>query len=218
MKRGAIFDMDGTLLDTEKVYQEGWHDVALEFGEEPSWELAHLESGASGPYMYETVKRFYPNVDPHEYVEHVIAYMQRKTAEHIDLMPGVTEILSFFKENDVRLAVASSSPREIIKANLDRVGVLDYFEVIVAGEEVAHGKPSPDIFLKAAELLKLPPEDCYVFEDSLNGMRAGAAAKCAAVMIPDQVAPTDEIRALATAIYPSLTDALTAIKRQSSKR
>ncbi len=213
MKRGAIFDMDGTLLDTERIYQEGWYNVARDFGEEPNWELAKLESGASGPYMYETVTKFFPKVDPHEYVEHVIAYMTRKTNEHISLMPGVTEILTFFKDNGVKLAVASSSPREVIEKNLARVEILDFFgRGIVAGTEVQHGKPAPDIFLKTAALLELAPEDCYVFEDSLNGMRAAAAAKCAAVMIPDQVAPTDEIKNLATAIYPSLNDAMAAIK------
>ena len=86
--------MDGTLLDTERIYQEGWYNVAKDFGEEPSRELAQSVSGASGPYMYSLVNKFYPKIDAHEYVEHVVAYTKHKTEERLDLMPGVREILT----------------------------------------------------------------------------------------------------------------------------
>lgn len=212
MKKGAIFDMDGTLIDTERLYQKGWFAVAEEFGEKPSMELAKAVSGTSGPQMVEVVNGFYPNVDPYRYTERVIEFVKKETENKIDLMPNVKEILRFFKENGVKTAVASSSPDDVIKNNLSRVGIIDEFSAFIGGNQITRGKPAPDIFLKAAELIGIAPEDCYVFEDSLNGVRAAAAAKCAAIMIPDQVQPTDEIRGIATAIFPSLGAALEAIR------
>ncbi len=85
--------------------------------------------------------------------------------------------------------------------------------MIIGGDEVTNGKPAPDIFLKAAEMLGVPAADCYIFEDSFNGIRAAAAAKGAAIMVIDCVPPTDEIRALCTGVYESLNGALTAIQR-----
>ena len=108
--------------------------------------------------------------------------------------------------------VASSSHSDMIKSNLQRVGVWEFFDGAVGGNEIKNGKPAPYILLKAAECIGLTPTDCYVFEVSLNGVRAAAAANSVAVMIPDQVPPTEEIEKIATAIYPSLVDALKAIK------
>ena len=212
MKKGAIFDMDGTLIDTERLYQQGWFSVAEEFGEKSSMDLAKSVSGTSNDQMREVVHSFYPNVDADLYVERVIAFVKKRTDEHIDLMPGVREILQFFKDNGIKMSVASSSPKEIIKINLTRVGIADYFDEFVSGEEVENGKPEPDIFLRAAKLIAISPEECYAFEDSLNGIRAAAAAGCAAIMIPDQVEPTEDIKKLTVAICPSLNDALAAIK------
>ena len=213
MQKGAIFDMDGTLIDTERIYQKGWFSVAPEFGEKSSMELARAVSGTSGEQMRQVVNRFYPKVDPELYVQRVIEFVKEETVKHIDLMPGVTDILKFFAENGVKMAVASSSPTEVIKTNLGQVGIIDYFDALIGGDQIKCGKPAPDIFLKAAASINLSPGDCYVFEDSLNGVRAAHAAKCTAVMIPDQVPPTDEIRKIADAIIPSLVDALAAVKR-----
>ena len=127
--------------------------------------------------------------------------------------PGIHEMLSFMKENGVRIAVASSSPMETIQSNLERTGILSFFDVITSGQEVEKGKPEPDIFLLAAQRLELEPEDCYVFEDGSNGIHAGAAAGCATVMIPDLTEPNEELKNLTAGIYDSLMEAKEAIIR-----
>ena len=121
--------------------------------------------------------------------------------------------MSFFRERGVKLAVASSSARAMVEDNLRRAEILDCFDAVVSGQEVTRGKPAPDIFLLAAERIGCAPEDCYVFEDGVNGARAGVAAGCAAVMIPDLMEPTEDLRAGCAGIYPSLLAARDAIAR-----
>ena len=129
----------------------------------------------------------------------------------LELMAGVEDILKFFQGEGISMAVASSAPVEVIEQNLARKNLRGYFKVLVGGNEVSNGKPAPDIFLLAAKKLNLAPEDCYIFEDSLNGIRAAAASGGAAIMIPDTVQPTDEIKKLCAAIFPSLHEARQAI-------
>ena len=86
-----------------------------------------------------------------------------------------------------------------------------YFDAVVSGEDVTHGKPAPDIFLLAANRLGCNPADCYVFEDGINGVRAGLAAGCTTIMVPDTVLPTDEVRAACAGVFASLDEAREAI-------
>ncbi|MBQ3444187.1 MAG: HAD family phosphatase [Selenomonadaceae bacterium] len=213
MKRGAIFDMDGTLFDTEKLYRQAWLDVAEEFGEERNYELPTAISGTNiGAESHAVIKRFYPNIDAEAYLARVLEEVQACAERNLELMTGVKEILAFFKAAGVRMAVASSAPVEVIKKNVTRSNLSGYFEVLIGGDKVTNGKPAPDIFLLAAEKLNLPASDCYIFEDSFNGIRAAQASCGVAIMIPDQVQPTDEIKKLCAAIFPNLNEAMLAIK------
>ena len=128
-------------------------------------------------------------------------------------MPGLHEIIAYFHKNGLKLAVASSSDKDIIRNNLSKSDVLQYFDVLVSGQEVEHGKPAPDIFLLAARELGLDPADCYVFEDGINGVEAGLAAGCATIMIPDLLQPTERCREHCAGIFDSLTAAMDAIER-----
>lgn len=213
MRRGAIFDMDGTLFDTEKLYRQAWLDVAAEFGEEKNYGLPTAISGTNlGEESLRIIRRFYPDIDAKAYLARVLIEVRAAAERKLELMTGVEEILDFFKSNGVAMAVASSAPVVVIEKNLTRANLRGYFEVLVGGDLVKNGKPAPDIFLLAAEKLNLAPEDCYIFEDSLNGIRAAAASGGVAIMIPDQVQPNDEIKAICAAIFPNLNEARLAIE------
>ena len=210
MKRGAIFDMDGTLLNTERFYTQGWLETADKFGVERNLELAKAMSGSAVTVMPEIMHRFYPGIDADKYISTVVAFVKSESEKTLELMPGVKEILEYFKSQNVVMAVASSSLKTVVDANLTRTGIRDYFKVVIGGNQIKNGKPAPDIFLKAAEELGVAPDDCYVFEDSLNGVRAGHAAGASTIMIPDQAAPTEEIKKICR-VYDSLNIAMQAI-------
>ncbi|MCI8566337.1 MAG: HAD family phosphatase [Oscillibacter sp.] len=213
MKKGAIFDMDGLLFDTEKYYQESWVTLAGEFGVEHKPEFLKAVSGTSKESMFEVIRSFYPTIDVQEFVRRCLEMVEKRTQVSIDEKPGLHEILTFFRENGVRMAIGSSSTRAVIENNLRTAGITDYFDCIVSGQEIKRGKPDPEIFLLAAKGLGLSAEDCYVFEDAVNGIRAGAAAGCAAVMIPDLAEPTQEIYRISAGVYESLNQALLALRR-----
>ena len=212
MKRGAIFDMDGTLFDTEKLYQRAWLDVAAQFGVEKNFELPKAISGTNlGEESERIVRRFYPNIDAKAYIARVLEVVDTWRTQQLELMAGVEEILAFFKSAGVAMAVASSAPVAVIEENLSRANLRGCFDGLIGGDLVTRSKPAPDIFLLAAERLNLPASDCYIFEDSFNGIRAAAASGGVAIMIPDTVQPTDDIKKIC-AVFTSLTEAQRAIE------
>ena len=212
MKPGAIFDMDGTLFDTEKLYRKAWLSVAPEFGVEPNYDLPIAACGTNmGEESVRVVESFYPHIDCKRYVERVLELVEACREQGLELMTGVAEILNFFRDANVKMAVASSSPVAIIEENLSRKNLRGYFDVLVGGDMVKHGKPAPDIFKLAAEKLNIAAADCYIFEDSFNGIRAAHAAGGAAIMIPDTMQPTDEIKALCAGVFVNLSTAQQAI-------
>ena len=212
MKHGAIFDMDGTLFDTEKLYRQAWLDVAAEFGEEKNYDLPKAISGTNlGEESRAIVRRFYPNINAEAYLARVLEEVRACSERKLELMTGVEEILNFFKASGVVMAVASAAPVEVIEKNLTRANLRGLFEVLVGGDMVDNGKPAPDIFLLAAEKLNLPVSECYIFEDSLNGIKAAATSGGVAIMIPDQVQPNDDIKKICAAVFPNLNEARQAI-------
>ena len=212
MKQGAIFDMDGLLFDTESIYQRAWLETVKFYGKDNGEELLKFVSGAGEEGCRRTIKNFYPDVDVDEFFTHMTTLAVKTFDEGVELMPGVVEILNFFKEKGIEIALASSSSIEVINKNLENANIKKYFIAIVCGDDVEHGKPAPDIFLKAAEKINLPAENCYVFEDSLNGIRGAHAAGCSPIMIPDTLQPDEETKKICAGIYPNLIDAMNAIK------
>lgn len=213
MKQGAIFDMDGLLFNTEKIYRNVWNHLPEEFGLENDPSLGEAVCGTSGEHLRNIVRGYFPTIDVDLFLSTGLQMVQEMIiAKQPEEKPGVHEILDYLKAQGVKLAVASGSPQEAIRLNLERGGLGGYFDAAISGFSVPNGKPAPDIFVESARQIGCSPKDCYVFEDGANGIRAAAAAGCTAVMIPDLTAPDDELRALCAGVYPSLLDAMKAIQ------
>ena len=127
-------------------------------------------------------------------------------------MPGAVELLDFLEENGIKFAIASGSSRESIIHHLTELGVLDKFPVFVGGRDVVNGKPAPDIFLMTAEKMGVKPEDCFVFEDSANGIRAGYKAGMKCIGIEDMTPFSDDVKELMFAQLDCLSDAIDIFK------
>ncbi len=205
--RGAIFDMDGILFDTEKLYQETWREVAAEMGEALPYEFTLAVSGAAKDAVFRAIREYYHTDDPERVADEVYSRMALKQELPLPIKPGVPEILKAFRDRGAGLAVASSTYHEQVKKNLERNGLLSYFDAVVSGDEVTRTKPDPEIFLKAAKKIGVLPEECYVFEDSFNGIRAAHAANSCAVMVVDLMEPDDEIRSISDYVFHSMTEA-----------
>lgn len=207
MLKGAIFDMDGLMFDTEQIWQKNWKLIADEMGVTLADEFKYNICGTSGALMNSVIEKYYGVEDGSGIAADCKQRVHDDLIEFTPEKPGVHEILEFFRNHGVRIAVASSSTEEQIRRNLQNTNTQDFIEVIVSGAGMKNGKPAPDIFLAAAAKLGIDPKECYVFEDAFNGVRAGHAAGCRTVMIPDQVQPDGEIRSLAAAVCTSLIEA-----------
>ncbi len=213
MLKGAIFDHDGLMFDTEKVWQANWKLVADEMNITLPEEFKKEICGSSGQHMLDVIQKYYHVEDGTSIRDRVRQGVFDDEAKHLDMKEGLLDILEMFKKHDVKMAVASSSQKEMIVRNLRNANVEDYFEVVVSGQEVEHGKPAPDIFLLAAERLGLDAKDCYVFEDAYNGVQAGVASKAKTIMIPDLVQPTEEIRNMVADVCTTLKEASDKIEK-----
>lgn len=209
--RGAIFDMDGLLFDTERVYQQTWHEIADERDVILGDNFVKDISGTNGARTRQVVESYFQVPDGTAIIEDCMGRVREKLSKQVPMKKGVHEILDFFREGGVPMAVASSSGAEQIVSNLEIAGIREYFSEIVSGPEVKCGKPAPDIFLLAAERISRRPGDCYVFEDSENGIKAGYAAGCRTVMVPDLMEASPEILPYCTMVCGDLLEAISKI-------
>ena len=206
--KGAIFDQDGLLFDTEVIFEQSWIEAGKELGLPIDLELTHRLSGCGKKELAAIIGETFSTSN----AEAVVDLAHRLAAETQLAMvpvikPGVFKILSFCKSRGIRTAIASSSMRHLVDHNLAATGLAEFFDAVVTGRDVANGKPAPDIFLLAAERIGIPPSDCVVFEDSFTGIRAAHAAGCRPVLIPDRRAPTQELLEICET-FPTLDDAI----------
>jgi HAD superfamily hydrolase (TIGR01509 family) len=197
---GVIFDMDGLMFDTEPLWTDTWPIILPEFGfDEVPAAMPDTMRGSSGESAFRIMRSFLGEDAP---VEDIWARLKEEAHKALALgitkKPGLDELLEFLRGAGIPMAVASSSSPSIIEMNLANGGVTDYFALTISGEDVDRPKPDPQVFLVSAERMGTDPAKTLVLEDSLNGVRAGAAGGFITVMVPDMVAPTEEIKALYT--------------------
>lgn len=214
MVSGIIFDMDGVLIDSERQSNEGWLWAAEQLGVDmPMW-LIDSFKGAPAELCCKFFDDYYKGViDYWEAKElrtqHV--YKIRET-EGIPVKNGVKDIFEYIRNNGLKCAVATSTRRESAEKTLHKIGVWDYLDAVVYGDEVEHGKPEPDIFLRAAKAIGISPSEAVVVEDSINGIKAGYAADMRVVHIPDTIAIDDDIRKLTYMVCADLNGLIDVVE------
>lgn len=207
--------MDGLLVDTENAMFSVWRELGKEYGFNISNALLLEVIGSNEEATELTFKRNLGSDFPFKKLKKIRII---KTDEYfknkgIPLKPGAKEILDFLKESEIVCAVATSTEKSKAREILEQTGITDYFHKIVAGNEVRKSKPEPDIFLKACELINIPPEDCIVLEDSEKGVQAAVKAGIPCIMVPDLVKPTEEIKKTGIKICNSLMEVIIEIKK-----
>lgn len=214
MVSGIIFDMDGVLVDSERQSNEGWLWAAEQLGVDmPMW-LIDSFKGAPAELCCKFFDDYYKGaIDYWEAKElrtqHV--YKIRET-EGIPVKKGVKDIFEYIRNNGLKCAVATSTRRESAEKTLHKIGVWDYLDAVVYGDEVEHGKPEPDIFLRAAKAIGISSSEAVVVEDSINGIKAGYAAGMRVVHIPDTIAIDDDIRKLTYMVCADLNGLIDVVE------
>ena len=202
----VIFDMDGLLLDSEVLAIESLRRAGSSFGHELPVEFCHRMIGTPLDHCRALVAERFGDAFPLDrYFAVQEAHLETLVASgRLALKAGVAELLDALDAHAIPRAIATSSSRARTDRHLGLVGIAERFDAIVTRDDVARGKPNPDPFLKAASLLGVPPARCLALEDSHNGIRAAHAAGMRVVMVPDLLAPTDEIGGLAHRVVDSL--------------
>lgn len=201
----VVFDMDGTLLDTELVFKSIVFEVATGLGFTMTDHVHLAMVGSSHEATNAMLVEAYGVAFPYTlFEEKCRESMHERMAESVPVKPGVLEILTELRARRIPMAVATSSRAQHALTHLGRAGLLDMFETIVTRNDVVNPKPHPEPYLTAASRLGIAPEECLALEDSHSGVRAAHAAGMQTVMVPDLVHPSAEITALCAAVMESL--------------
>lgn len=193
--KAAIFDLDGTLIDTEKYYRVAWPAAAKHFGYNMSDEQSLLLRSLGQPFALAQFKEWFGPDCNYEEIRNYRKGLMNDILEKngIELKPGAIEILNYLKSNGFLTAMATANPYDRTVKYLKQLGLYDYFDKIICATMVKEGKPSPDVYVYSCKELNLSPKECIAVEDSPNGVLSAYRAGCKVIMIPDQSEPDEEL-------------------------
>lgn len=204
----VIFDMDGVIFDSEREVLYSWQIVAQKYGIKEIETVCRKCLGCNYDKTLQIMKEHYgEDFDYETYKKETSRiFHERNDGGKLPLKPGVVELLKVLKQKNYPVALASSTRKAVVEQELQDAKLLEYFDVLVCGDMVKNSKPSPEIFLTASEKLGVDPEDCFVIEDSFNGIRAAYEAGMYGVMVPDLAEPDMEMYEKACDILPNLME------------
>ncbi|HEX2945722.1 MAG TPA: HAD family phosphatase [Clostridia bacterium] len=202
----VVFDMDGVLFDTERLATDAWYKAARDMG------IADIRMGVKGcvGLNHNDTMNFlatcYGDGFPcEEFMKQATRVFKEMIGrEGLPVKPGVFEILNYLRENGFRIALATSTSKTGTLRHLETAGITHYFDAIVTGDMIVHGKPDPEIYELACRELGSVPENCIAVEDSPNGIRSAHGAGMKAVMVPDLIEPDEELERLLYRKFTSL--------------
>jgi HAD superfamily hydrolase (TIGR01509 family) len=193
--QAVVFDLDGLLLDTERVFAEAARRILARRGLELEPAFFATMMGTPGRDALPRFRDRYRLADPIDalIIEYRNTFAEVLAGERPPLMPGALSLIYQLESRRIPKAIATSSTREYVNAVFGPHGLIDRFAFVLTADDVTHGKPHPEVYAKAADRLGVAPAAVVVLEDSVNGMRAARAAGCRCVVVPHEQTPRDEL-------------------------
>lgn len=206
--QAVVFDMDGLMFDSERYIQTAWNQAGTMLGYGTLGDHIEKTLGFNGTKRREFFLDLCGQDFPYdEFLElYRSLYFDRVRKEGIPAKEGLHETLEVLKKLGIRMGVATSSSRENTLKNLEREQISGYFQTVITGDMIQHGKPEPDIYLEACRKLGAEPQDAIALEDAINGIKAAAWAGMMPVMIPDLIKNTTEVDDILFGRYDSLAE------------
>ena len=210
----VVFDMDGIIFDSERCVLESWEVVAKKRGFGEIREVFLACTGTNDKKTKEIVLNAFGEDFPYdEYAKEAsVIFHELYDGGRLPMKKGVNHLLEFLKESGKKIALASSTRKEIVAQELRDAGLLPYFDALVGGDMISKSKPDPEIYLKACEAIGIAPERCYAIEDSYNGIKSAHAGGLKPIMVPDLLPATEEIRPLTVTVEEDLDKVIDYLK------
>ena len=212
----VIFDVDGLLLNTEFVWDTVWKNVADKYNEPRFYDLHKYAVGITGKETEDLITNNLSDVEnPLQMLQEARNIGVQLLKTEVDVMPGAVELLDYLKARNFSLAVATTTPRNLTMERLKQTGLIDYFQVIVCGDEVKRRKPDPEIYTTVLMKMHCAAEDAIVFEDTGYGITAAFNANIRPVMVPSVRQPNDDEKAMCFDIIDNLSKGIEIIEKNT---
>ena len=194
--KAVMFDLDGTIIDTEKYYRLYWPKAFAKFGYTVTDEQGLGLRSLGNPYVEEYLTNIFgkkiETTDIKNYARSLVD--ESVKANGLELKEGVINCLKFLKTKNAKIAIVTATAIERTNRYIDMASLNDYFDDVISAKNVPHGKPAPDVYLTACEKLKVNPSETIAVEDSPNGVMSASRAGCNVIMVPDQTEPDEELK------------------------
>ncbi len=215
-KTVVIFDMDGTIFDSEQLVLDSWERIGEKYGIADVRQALTDCIGVNIQKTHEIVHAHYgKDFEFEKYRKEASTLFHEYVRENgLPLKKGARELLQYLKENEIPVGLASSTRLAVVEEELRQAGLYDYFQVVVGGDQLKRSKPEPDIYLMTCEKMGAAPESAYAVEDSHNGIRAAYSAGMMPIMVPDLLPATEEMYEKSAAVFDDLLQVMQYFKER----